>query len=154
MIKLASLLEGVKFTNWVKPSATDLKREFRVEHELKGLDYFDSEKSFLAACKAGKVISITKSMDANINYRSGTTSFKELLSLIKTYRSYPTYRNEDTLKDIYKSFKENGSMDLPIVLTDKRGNMRVFSGNTRLDIAFQLGITPKALVININGKHL
>ena len=41
-----------------------------------------------------------------------------------------------------------GKMDLPIVI-DNKGKLTIFSGNTRLDVTFQLGITPKALFITI-----
>jgi hypothetical protein len=40
-------------------------------------------------------------------------------------------------------------MDLPIVIQDN-GYKRIFSGNTRMDIAFQLGINPKVLLIKGN----
>jgi hypothetical protein len=38
-------------------------------------------------------------------------------------------------------------MACPIIFDDG-GERFVFSGNTRMDIAFQLGINPKALLIN------
>jgi hypothetical protein len=152
MIQLKSILESINFSNWRAPSISDLKREFHVEHELKGLECFESEKDFINACKRGKLTSITKDMNSNIGNRSNTRSFAELLGLIKSYRSYPKYRNEDTLRGLYGAFKENKEMDLPIILKDEDGSMSVFSGNTRLDVAFQLGLTPKALVVSIQGE--
>ncbi len=71
----------------------------------------------------------------------------KLLDLIKSYRSYPKFRNEQTLKSIYNGFKTNQPMDLPIVIEDENGYRRVFSGNTRMDIAFHLGINPEVLII-------
>lgn len=153
MIKLRTILESISFSNWKRPSISDLKREYRVEHELKGLNYFESEADFLKACKNGNVVKITKSMNSRIQNRSNTSSFEELLSLIKTYRSYPKYRNEKTLKSIYDGFKKGESMDLPIIIDEPKHGMRVFSGNTRLDIAFQLGITPMALILNTEGEY-
>ena len=41
-------------------------------------------------------------------------------------------------------------MDYPIVIEFSNGSKRVFSGNTRMDIAFQLGINPKVLLIKSN----
>jgi hypothetical protein len=38
-------------------------------------------------------------------------------------------------------------MDLPIVIEFSNGSKRIFSGNTRMDIAFQLGINPKVLLV-------
>lgn len=37
-------VEGkINFTNWVMPTNDVLKREFKVEHELRALRYFNSE---------------------------------------------------------------------------------------------------------------
>lgn len=148
MIKLLDLLkESVQYTNWVKPSTDSLKKEFKIEHELKGHDFFDSEEEFLEAARKAQVVTITPSEDARIAYRSRTGSKEELLSLIKGYRSYPKYRNEKTLENMYNRFEQNETMDMPIVIEFSNGQRRVFGGNTRMDIAFQLGINPKVLVV-------
>jgi hypothetical protein len=149
MIKLLNILkEVIQFDNWKIPSEDQLKQEFRIEHEIKGNEFWGSEEEFLQACKGGQVVTITPEEDKNIRYRSGTESYEDLLSLIKSYRSYPKYRNEESLKAIYDSFKNNQSITLPIVVQFANGKKRVFSGNTRMDIAFQLGINPKVLLIN------
>lgn len=148
MIKLLDLLkESVQYTNWVKPSTDSLKKEFKIEHELKGHDFFDSEEEFLEAAHKAQVVTITPSEDARIAYRSRTKSKEELLSLIKGYRSYPKYRNEKTLENMYNRFEQNEPMDMPIVIEFSTGQRRVFGGNTRMDIAFQLGINPKVLLV-------
>jgi hypothetical protein len=148
MIKLINILKEItQFSNWKIPSLLQLKQEFKIEQEIKDNKFWKDEEEFLNAIKNGKIVTITPSEDQNIDYRSGTESYEELLNLIKNYRSYPEFRNEKTLKAIYDGFKENKSMDLPIVIEDKKGHMRVFSGNTRIDIAFQLGINPKVLLI-------
>lgn len=148
MIKLLDLLkESVQYTNWVEPSIDSLKKEFKIEHELKGHDFFDSEEDFLEAARRAKVVTITPNEDARIAYRSGTESKEELLNLIKSYRSYPKYRNEKTLENMYNRFETNQSMDMPIVLEFGNEQRRIFAGNTRMDIAFQLGINPKVLLI-------
>jgi hypothetical protein len=148
MIKLINLLkETIGFSNWRIPSLSQLKQEFKIEQTLKGNEFWDDEKEFLQAIKNGKIVTITPSEDQNIDYRSGTESYDELLNLIKQYKSYPEYRNEDTLKSIYDGFKKGEPMDLPIVIEDENGERRIFSGNTRMDIAFQLGINPKVLII-------
>jgi hypothetical protein len=147
MIKLVNLLkEVIGFSNWKMPSLSQLKQEFKIEQEMKNNKFWKSEEDFLTAVKNGKIVTITPNEDQNIYYRSGTTSYKELLNLIQGYRSYPEFRNEKTLKDIYYGFKNNQTMDYPIVIEDE-SNRRVFSGNTRMDIAFQLGINPKVLLI-------
>ena len=148
MIKLIDLLkESIQYTSWVNPSVDSLKKEFKIEHELKGHDFFDSEKEFLEAARKAQVVTTTSSEDARIAYRSRTASKKELLNLIKGYRSYPKYRNEKTLENMYTRFQENEPMDMPIVIEFESGQRRIFGGNTRMDIAFQLGISPKVFLI-------
>lgn len=151
MIKLINILKEIlQFSNWKIPSLSQLKQEFKIEQEMKGNEFWEDEDDFLNAIKKGKIITITPSEDQDIDYRSGTESYDELLDLIKSYRSYPEFRNEETLKAIYNGFKNNQPMDYPIVIEDEDGYRRVFSGNTRMDIAFQLGINPKVLLIKGN----
>ena len=148
MIKLLDILKEItEFSNWKMPSLSQLKQEFKIEQEMKGNEFWDSEEEFLNAVKNGKIVTITPSEDQDIEYRSGTESYEELLNLIRGYKSYPEFRNEDTLKAIYDGFKENKAMDYPIIIEDTEGNRRIFSGNTRMDIAFQLGINPKVLLV-------
>jgi hypothetical protein len=148
MIKLVDLLKEITgFSNWKIPSLSQLKQEFKIEQEMKGNEFWEDEEAFLNAVKNGKIVTVTPSEDQDIDYRSGTESYEELLDLIKSYRSYPEFRNEKTLQSIYDGFKDNSSMDLPIVIEDDNGYRRIFSGNTRMDIAFQLGINPKVLLI-------
>jgi hypothetical protein len=148
MIKLLDLLkESIQYSSWIKPSVDSLKKEFKIEHELKGHDFFDSEEEFLEAALKAQVVTITPSEDARIAYRSRTESKEKLLSLIKSYRSYPKYRNEETLENLYTRFEQNKPMDMPIVIEFSNGRKRVFAGNTRMDIAFQLGINPEVLIV-------
>ena len=148
MIKLIDILKEITgFSNWKVPSLSQLKQEFKIEQEMKGNEFWEDEEDFLNAVKNGKIVTITPSEDQDIDYRSRTTSYEELLDLIQNYRSYPEFKNEKTLKAIYDGFENNQAMDYPIIIKDKNGYRRVFSGNTRMDIAFQLGINPKVLLI-------
>lgn len=147
------LKEQMEFDNWKLPSLEQLMLEFKVEHTLKGNDFWDSEEDFLEAIENAEVISISKEEDRKISYRSRTRSKEDLLSLIRGYRSYPQYRNEKTIEKIYEGFMENKPMDLPIVIEFANGRRRIFSGNTRLDIAFQLGITPKVLLVQSETEY-
>lgn len=151
-MKLRLLYQEVsnQYSAWKRPDMDMLKREFEVEHEKKGRDDFSSFQDFLKAIKKAKVVSLSKAEDADIRSRSHTRSFKELLNLIKRYASYPKYRNEETLRALYQRFKDNKPMDMPIVFEDESGEREIFSGNTRLDIAFQLGITPKILLVKVD----
>lgn len=143
-----SILESITFNNWVMPSEDDLRREFEVEQVKKGQRFWDDYESFRVRCKEAKIIPISKSVDSQIEYRSGTRDKEALIRLISTYKSYPKYRNETTVEAIYDGFKNNSKMTLPIVIKRKNGSMRIFSGNTRLDAAYHLGLTPKVLLVN------
>ena len=151
MIKLKDiLLEVVSYNAWVIPDEDTLRREFKVEHEYKGLNYFRDIGEFLHAIDEAQIISVNKGDNQQIGYRSNTRDFDSLLNLIQGYASYPKYRNEDTLKDLYTKMEENKELDFPIVLQFLDGRRRIFSGNTRMDVAFQLGITPKVILVNVN----
>lgn len=143
------LKEMTQFNNWVIPSLTQLKQEFKIEHELKNHKYWDNESEFIDAVKNGEIVNITSSQDDNIYNRSQTETYDELIDLISSYNSYPEFRNEKTVKDIYEGFKNNKPMNLPIIIELNNGKRRIMSGNTRMDIAFQLGITPKVIIVKI-----
>jgi len=140
------------FDNWEMPSLENLKLEFKLEHTLKKHSFFKSEDDFLNSVKDATIKTITEEEDKNISYRTRTKTKQQLLNLIKQYASYPVYRNEKTLEEIYKGFENNSAMKYPIILEFENGLKRVFSGNTRMDIAFQLGINPKVLFIKLGKK--
>ena len=99
----------------------------------------------------GEVTEITPDMDSGMSYRSHTTSKSELMNLISSYSSYPTLRNEKTVDAIYDGFKNNSPMKMPIVLRYPNGRLRVFGGNTRMDIANQLDVPVTAVIVDIPG---
>jgi hypothetical protein len=159
MKKMMNLNENVEFNNWIIPSEEKLKLEYHVEIVLKRNDFFNTLEEFLDATENGVVKTVTRNDEDNddtindykIEYRSRTTNKDSLLGLIKSYRSYPEFRNEKTVEAIYDGFKNNSPMEYPIVLKFPSGKYRILSGNTRMDVAFQLGINPKVLVINTNN---
>jgi hypothetical protein len=141
-------LDNGSFDNWVMPSMEDLEREYRIEHEMKGLEAFDSLEEYLSAVNEGEVVTITPEEDDVIGGRSFTSNQENLLRMIRGYRSYPEFRNEGTVQAIYDGFNNNSPMVLPIVIEYADGEREIFSGNTRMDIAGHLGITPKVLLIH------
>ena len=134
---------------WEKPSNSQLKQEYEVEHDLKGNTYFKSEDEFMSAMKNATVEEITPELDASISYRSRTGSKEQLVGMSKGYRSWPEFRNEGTIDAIYEGLSTGKKMDMPIVLEFPDGTRRVFSGNTRMDASFQLGKNPKVLVVKV-----
>lgn len=149
--------EAKSYTGWVKPTPKDLELEYKVEYSIKPLkamtnDAFPTFKDFLDAANRGKVISVTPQIDRQIGYRSRTKSKEQILNLIRGYASYPQFRNENTIEAIYKAFEDNTEMTMPIVLKMPDGSMRIMGGNTRMDIAIQMGVTPKVLLIEVPKK--
>jgi ribosome-associated toxin RatA of RatAB toxin-antitoxin module len=136
-----------QFDNWVLPNYEQLKLEYRVENELKSYKIFQSFDEFMDACENGEVIEINENEDMEIDNRSHTQSPEDLFDLISGYGSYPEFRNETTLRAIYDGFRNNKPMTMPIVVEFSNLRRRIFSGNTRMDVSFQLGINPKVLLI-------
>lgn len=142
------------FNNWKVPDEDSLKLEYQIEYTIKPLSnmgYWPTYDDFRQAVAEAEVVSISPEEDDQIAYRSNTKSFDDLLGLIKGYASYPKYRNEKTLKAIYDGFKSGKPMKYPIVIDLGKGRKRVFSGNTRMDIARQLGVPLKVLLIKPSG---
>lgn len=134
---------------WTRPTEENLKQEYHVEVVLKGNSFFSSEEQFLEAAEKAEVVELSEELDRNISYRSRTSSKSQLLNLIRGYRSYPEFRNEATIENLYDRIGNGLSMTMPIVLRFGNGSMRVLAGNTRLDVAFQLGKTPKVIVVDV-----
>lgn len=135
---------------WNRPSKEQLALEFQLEHQNKGLRIWKNVEDFLAAAEIAQEVEITPGVDKNISYRSHTRSKKQLINLVSGYRSWPEFRNEKTIDNLYDRISKREPMDMPIVLKAKDGFMRVFSGNTRMDVAFQLGVNPTVLLIEVD----
>jgi len=140
----------INYNSWIIPDDDTLRREFKVEHQFHKRNYFNSIDEFLEAVKNSSTMIVTPDINSRIRNRSNTKSPEQLLRLIKCYASYPQYRNEDTLKTLYTRIQTNKPLDMPIVLQRPNGTLRVFSGNTRMDVAFQLGVNPHVLLVKSN----
>ena len=130
-----------------------MKKEYEIEYRnhIKPDygDVFPTFKSFVAAAQKGKVVNVTPAMDRRIENRSSTRNMRELISLVKTYRSYPKFSNEKTLADLESKIKGNGEMSIPIVLQFSDGGLRIMGGNTRMDIGFWYGKSVPVLVVKV-----
>jgi len=82
-----------------------------------------------------------------IRNRSFTPTAQDLINLSKTYRSWGPYRNEGTIQSIYEGLNQGANMTMPMVIQYGNGLNRILSGNTRMDAARHLGLTPQALFI-------
>lgn len=151
---------------WIAPTMQDLKKEYEIEYQLhikpEYGDVFPSFKDFVEGARRGAIIEIDRKQDESIEGRSHTENMEDLFSLIKTYRSYPKYRNRRTLEDLEAKIKGKGEMSMPIVLMFNkpwRKHLRILGGNTRLDIAFwyeervPVFVIPVPMPLKVKGKR-
>jgi len=150
---MASKPDTYSMPKWIPPRLEDLKKEYEIEykhhiqHEYG--DIFPTFIHFLSAAREGRVVKVTRKMDRLIGNRSGTGDMKDLLSLIKSYRSYPKYRNERTLADLENKIKGKSEVSVPIVLLFDDGRMRIMGGNTRMDIGFWYADAVPVLMVKV-----
>lgn len=134
------------YSNWRKLTLEEIKFEYMVEYPKLRMVYgnvYPQFKDFYDAVRNADIIRVTKSMDRKINYRSSTRSLKELKRLVSSYQ-YP--RDVDR---IVAGIEANEKIPYPIVTRDWEGNLRIFGGNTRMDVSFILGINPSVMVIDL-----
>jgi hypothetical protein len=146
------LRESSQGPRWVFPNDKALETEYKVEylHHVKHDvgNIFPTFEIFVQACKKGHPLEVTEALDGRIQNRSHTGSQQELLAMISQYRSYPEFRNEKTVQNLYDRMENGGDLDMPILLKKRHSNnVRVMSGNTRMDVAFQCGVNPSCLVV-------
>lgn len=133
---------------FVRPTIENLRQEYHVECVLKGMNLCSLE-DFLERAMNAPLVTWTAQKDKQTEYRSHTKTKERLLKLIRGYRSYPEFRNEKTIENLYDRIGSGKEMTAPIVIK-RNDKMRVLAGNTRLDVAFQLGVTPSVLLIDFD----
>lgn len=152
--QLREVLSEAKRGNWVRPNDASIRKEYQIEylkhliHELPR-NIFPTEAEFVKAVKSAPTVQIDSATDRKIHNRSYTQDMEQLLDLISGYRSFPKFRNEDTLKELEKLIKSGKPVDMPIVVKFPKGIMRVLAGNTRMDIAFMNGINPTVVMLDL-----
>ena len=144
------------FNNWVFPNAATLQADFdeykrketskwqaRAENMGFRFPIFDTLQDFIAALKSAQVITLTPQHDRQVMNRSHTHSIEDLKSLVGGY-NMP--RDVDRIVQGYQS---NAAMPYPIILKGSNGEW-IMAGNTRLDTAFIMGVTPKVLYVDVS----
>lgn len=136
----------VKFNNWVDLTDEQIKQEYEWEYishqKRSGFNPWPTLEEFKKAVTDGDVEALTEAADRNVGNRSRCKDLEDLKDLTSGYR-FP--RDVDR---IVRGYKEGHAMPYPIIL--EQGTRRwVMSGNTRLDAAFIMGITPKVLVLKV-----
>tara|TARA_R100000908_G_C3756592_1_gene151379 strand:+ start:3361 stop:9717 length:6357 start_codon:yes stop_codon:yes gene_type:complete len=135
-------------TNWTKPTKDYLKKEYDIEIRKKGLTDLISEEEFITQGLNAPVQSINNT--SSIRNRTFNKTREEIINQSQNYKSWPEFRNEGTIDDIYTGFKKGNPMK-PIILMDQgTDGTRIISGNTRLNVAEQLNKSPFAITLKGN----
>jgi len=136
------------YDSWIPLSDEQIAQEYEWEYgkvEPVFGDIFPTLDDFKEAVKSGQVKRWTEDLDNRTGNRSQVSSLEDLKDLVSGYQ-FP--RDVDR---IVKGFEENDPIPHPIVLQTGEDSYWVMSGNTRMDTAYILGITPEVLVLDIRG---
>lgn len=160
----------IKPARWIKPRQQDFQKEWKIEWNLQMKpvygDLFPKYDDFKKhVSRHGKTVSITHAIDATIERRSRRNYFEDLISLLKTYKSWGTpYRNERTVAALDERIRTGGTMAMPIILNfvgrewknpwakSKGSHKVILGGNTRSDIAFWYNPNIKVFQLTLNSK--
>lgn len=154
--------EVVSFANWVFPNDATNRADYseykaKESHKWQGraqsmgfrFPIFDTYEDFVSSLRAAPVTVLTSEMDNHITNRSQTSSLDQLKSLVSGYANFAAPpRDVDRIANGYET---NAPMPMPIILKGSKG-MWIMTGNTRLDAAFILGVTPKILLVDVSDK--
>jgi hypothetical protein len=131
-----------KFNNWVSPSTDEIKRSYygeSVPNNEGAHEYFDSLGKYTKSLKDARVIKIDKFGDGYIGGRTHANTQRKL------FNKFPDKKQE--IMSLYEKMNNNESVFIPIVVVFESGDRVIVSGNIVMDIAFQLGIEPKVLLV-------
>lgn len=112
------------------------EENYRGEYDREMQRYFPNALSFEQFCEkmnARVFIAVDRIYPGMTNFKS----INSVIELIKGYRSYPEFRNEDTVRALYKRIDSAGTgmkTDMPIFVK-KYGRISIIAGNTRSNLA-------------------
>lgn len=145
------------YANWVFPNEATIKADFdeyklkedkKWKHRAQDMGFrfpiFDTIESFETALSEATIVEITAEQDSVISNRSHCRSLEDLKRLVGNYH-HPRDVNR-----IVNGYETNALMPMPIILKGSKG-MWIMTGNTRLDTAFILGVTPKILIVDASA---
>jgi hypothetical protein len=148
------LSEQERYTNWVNYTPESLKSDFaeykkKEERKWKTraqaigarFPLFKGFPEFTQALKKAKVKKLFKGEADKI----GNVSLNDNLSDVKSMVS--SYQRPRDVDRIVKGFESNDKMPMPIILKGKKDQF-IMAGNTRLNVAYIMGILPQVLVVD------
>lgn len=147
--------EVVNYDNWVRYTPQSLKDDF-LEYKKKEArkwqsraqqigsrwPMFDTLADFQRALDQAPIVNIDKL--ANVNNLTKNRSLEDIADMVSGYQMP---RDVDR---IVQGYENNVPLPLPIILKGNNG-LWIMAGNTRQSTARVLGITPRALLVDISS---
>lgn len=158
-MKLTEITNQQQFNNWVFPSQPVLQSDFneykkKEDTKWKGraqrmgfrFPIFDNFNHFKHSLQNSQIIPVTKQLVGQVEHLTSVRSLDELRNMVSGY-----VRPRD-VQSIVQGFENNDPIPYPIILNGTNG-MHIMAGNTRINAARVLGITPKALIVDVSNKE-
>jgi len=150
------LSEQERYTNWVNYTPESLKSDF-AEYKKKEdskwktraqaigarFPIFKGFPEFTQALKNAKVKKLFKGEAERIGNVALNNDIAGVKSMVSSY-----VRPRDVDR-IVKGFESNAKMPMPIILKGKK-DMFIMAGNTRLNVAYIMGLLPQVLVVDVS----
>jgi hypothetical protein len=144
-----------KYNNWVRYTPESLKSDFseykkkedsKWKSRAKSMGFrfpiFDSIEDFQKALDNAKVKTLTQQEAMKI----GNVALNDTIEDVKDMVSI--YKRPRDVDRIVKGFSSKSKIPMPIELKGSHGIFKL-AGNTRLNIAFIMGIIPEVLIVDV-----
>jgi hypothetical protein len=156
-MKLKDLLqENTSFNNWTRFSEASLEADFqeykqkeqrkwkqRAELIQARWPLFQDIQEFRQALSSAPVVDVDSLRSVqNLTKNRSIADIKDMVS------SYAWPRD---VARIQQGYQENHKMPLPIIIKGQQG-MWIMAGNTRQSVARVMGITPRALLVDVSNR--
>jgi hypothetical protein len=156
-MKLQDLLqENTSFNNWTRFTDASLEADFqeykqkeqrkwkqRAELIQARWPLFQDIQEFRQALSSAPVVDVDSLRSVqNLTKNRSIADIKDMVS------SYAWPRD---VARIQQGYQENHKMPLPIIIKGQQG-MWIMAGNTRQSVARVLGITPRALLVDVSDR--
>jgi len=141
---------------WIMPSEKTMKsdfEEYKFKEDKKWKDraermgfrfpLFKDFNSYKRSIQMGTIIDVNEDRWDDVENLSKNYDIADIEDMVSGY-TMPR-----DVQRIQKGFENNDPIPYPVILKGEKG-MFIMSGNTRLNVARVMGITPKALVVDVS----
>lgn len=156
-MKLQDLIqENTSFNNWIRFTENSLDADFQEykqkeqrkwQHRAEVIQarwpLFKDIQEFRQALLSAPIVDVDSLRSvANMTKNRSIEDIKDMVS---------SYQWPRDVARIQQGYKQNHQMPLPIILKGRNG-MWIMAGNTRQSVARVMGITPRALLVDVSNR--